>query len=62
VRQHQVEQEEVGLAPLDSIERFGSIGRLFDGKAFLGEIVANQLANIALVLNHQNFMPDPLAT
>ena len=55
-RQHQVEHDQIGRAPRDPIERLHAVGRLLDCEALLRQIVANQLADVGFVLDHQDLL------
>ena len=53
-RQHQIEHHQIGHAALDALERLRTVGRLLDDETLLGEVVADQFANIGVVFNDQH--------
>ncbi len=52
--QHQVEHQQVGRAAADLFDRLRTIARFLDAEAFALEVVADQLADIGLVLDDQH--------
>ena len=58
-RQHQVEHHQIGHPPLDLLERLRAVGRFLDDEPFLREVVADQLADVGVVLDDQHAVPNP---
>ena len=53
-RQHQIEHHQIGHASLDLLERLRAVGRFLDDEPFLREVVADQLADVGVVLDNQH--------
>ena len=51
LRQHQIEHQQIRRAASNPIERLGAVARLFDREALLRQIVAQQFADVGLVLD-----------
>ena len=52
-RQHQVQQNQVRLRGLDKLERLGAVFRDGHAKAIAFEVVTQQLAQVLLILHHE---------
>jgi hypothetical protein len=53
VREHQVEDNEVWLATVDTGKGFMTVGGRFDEEALVGKIVADELKDIGFVINDE---------
>src|SRR5579885_1199484 len=56
--QHQVEHDQVGRAAADTGERRSAVAFFFDREALAFEVVADELPDLALVLDHEDAMVD----
>jgi hypothetical protein len=54
LRDHEVEEDQVGGAVARLAEGLGAVGRLEDLVAFLGEVVPDQHRDVGLVLDHED--------